>query len=434
LGKRTHRRARRGRRDSLAVFSAFSYYATGPATGYRQRVIRETGQTSEVSQDFGSLATITTEYTYDAVGNVTSVTDGRSIRTDYVVNALNQVVKITRAATAPSDTSYALRFTLYDDDDVKREDVKRNSTPLDYETLYWYDANNNLVRVDVENVRPDLDADFHPTGSHSRDAANPWWTTTYTYDLLDNLVRSSREVSPASQAITGYRYDPLERLTSLTFPMGNRVEYAYDARNRLSEIIRGVGTTEVVTTKYDYDANGNLIRVADGEGRPTDTVYDGFDRRAGQVDALGNVRTWRYDANGNVVETTFGDGQDGRNPGRTLNAAGLVTLSRVQFSYDERSRRYRQEQRFFTADVATGVLTPITTDSDGDGWVEAAYAYDRNGNVTALTDDRGDYPQSHADGHTNAHADQYSDAHVHTHANSDADPYTYTDPCACICR
>jgi RHS repeat-associated protein len=107
------------------------------------------------------------------------------------------------------------------------------------------------------------------------------------------------------------------------------------------------------------------------------------------VDALGNVVTWRRDAVGNVVETLVRDGQDGRNPGRTITAAAAVTLTHTVNSFDERNRRYRAERQFFTADVATGVLTPITTDGDGDGWVETATTYDRNGNVTAVTNDKG---------------------------------------------
>ncbi len=205
------------------------------------------------------------------------------------------------------------------------------------------------------------------------------------------------EVSPSSQAVTEYRYDPLERLAALTWPAGNRIEYGYDGRSRLSQVTRGAGAAaqsresgEAATTNYAYDANGNLTRITDGEGHLTDFVYDGFDRLgraggcAGQRARLALRRErqrWsrRWRATGRTAAT----------PAGPSNAAGLVTLSQTQFAYDERNRRYRQEQRFFTADVGTGMLTPLTTDGDGDGWVETAYTYDRNSNLTALTDDRG---------------------------------------------
>ena len=279
-----------------------------------------------------------------------------------------------------------------------REHANREAAVLGYETLYSYDANDNITRVDVENVLPDLDADFHPTGSFSRAAANPWLATGFTYDLLDNVVRRTAEVSPPLQAITEYRYDTLERLTSQTKPAGNRTEYTYDGRSRLRQVTLGAGTADAAVTTRTYDANNNLTRVTDGEGRLTDYVYNGYDRCVGRIDALGNVMTWGYDANGNIVDTRARDGQDGRNPGRTLTAAGLVTLSHARYSFDERNRRYLGEQEYFAVNVGTGVVTPITLDGDGDGWVETTQAFDRNNNLTALTDDRGQVARFAHDG------------------------------------
>jgi RHS repeat-associated protein len=331
-------------------------YEYDTTTGYRQRIIRDCGPSTRSGQAQG----VTTEYGYDSVGNVTAITDSLGIRTEYTVNELGQVVKETRAATT-----------------------------LDYETLYWYDANDNLVRVDVENVAPDLDGSFHLAGTHSHDAANPWLTTVYTYDLLDNVVRQTREVTTSSQITIEYRYDPLENLVSVTDPEGNRVEYSYDECNLLRETTWAAGAPEPITNTYEYDSNGNLVQTADGEGHLTDYVYDGFDRRVGSVDALGNVRVWEYDENSNVVVAILRDGQDGRNPGRVFTATAPVTLTHSLSYFDERNRLYRREQGFFTADVGSGVITPLTTDGDGDGWVETAYTYDRNGNTTAITDDNG---------------------------------------------
>ncbi len=347
------------------------------SNGYRQRVIRDCGPSTRSGQALG----VTIEYGYDSVGNLTTITDSLGVRTEYVFNALNQAVKKTEAA----------------------------GTGLDYETLYWYDANDNLVRTDVENVASDLDADFHPvgtlaptglrpTGAHSRDGANPWFTTINTYDLLDNLVRRTTEVTVSSQITIECRYDPLENLISVTDPRGNRVEYVYDERSLPREVIGGVGSPEAFTTTYEYDDNGNTIQFTDGEGNLTDYVYDGFDRRVGYIDALGNVRVWEYDENGNIVVTSLRDGQDGRNPGRVITAAAPVTLTHNLSHFDERNRLYRREQEFFTADVGSGVITGLTTDGNGDGWGETAFTYDRNSNLTAITDDNGNTTQYAFDG------------------------------------
>jgi YD repeat-containing protein len=335
--------------DAEGRVTAYAYYDSGPANGYRRSVTLDQGGEN-----------LTTTYEYDAAGHVTAVADPRGVRTEYAVNALGQVVKRTRDAGG-----------------------------LGYETLYWYDANDNLVRRDVENVIPDLDAGAHLAGTHSRDGDNPWFTTTYVYDLLDNLVERQEEVDGTTQATTTYRYDALERLVSVTYPAGNRDEYAYDARGLRTGETRGAGAAEASARVYEYDGNGNLARMADGEGNPTDFVYDGFDRRVGQVDALGNITRLRLDANGNVTELSRLDGQDGRNPGRQFGAAGAVLLSREETRYDERNRAYLIRSQYFSADVETGVLTPITSDGDGDGWVETLFRYDRNNLVTARVDDNG---------------------------------------------
>jgi YD repeat-containing protein len=365
--------------DGEGNVTAYAYYNSGPATGYRQSVTRDSGGKN-----------LTTTYEYDAVGNVTAIVDPRGVRSEYMVNALGQVVKATRAAAVSATGSHVLRFTHHEN--VKREDVKREGvalTALDYEKLYWYDANDNLTRVDTENIAPDLDTDQHLAGTYSRDSANPWFTTTYAYDLLDNVITRSVEISTTAQAVTTYRYDALERPATRTDPSGNRTAYAYDEQGQLTALTSGVGTTEAVTLTFAYDANGNLVHATDGEGHPTDAFYDGFDRQVGQVDALGNIVRWTYDGNGNLTETQTLDGQDGRNSGWALNAAHAVLLSQAEFSHDERGRNYRTRHRFFTADVSSETITPLTTDGNGDGWVETTRTFDRNGNLTALTDDRG---------------------------------------------
>jgi RHS repeat-associated protein len=243
--------------------------------------------------------------------------------------------------------------------------------------------------MDVENVVPDLDGDFQPTGTHTRDVANPWFTTQYTYDLLDNPVRVTAEVTTTRRITTELRYDPMENLLSVTFPEGNGLAYDYDERNLVRAVTWGAGSPEAASTTYDYDANGMLVRSFYGEGHLTDFFYDGFERQVGQVDALGNVSIWRYDPNGNQVETIMRDGQDGRNPGRAITATTAITLAHSVDTFDEHNRRYLQRRSFFIAHVDGGVSTPLATDANGDGWVETAMGYDRNGNVTSVTDDNG---------------------------------------------
>jgi YD repeat-containing protein len=377
--------------DAEGNVTAYAYYSSGLANGYRQSVTLDSGGEN-----------LTTTYTVDAVGRTTAVTDPRGVRTDFIYNALDQVVKTTRAATR--NTQYAIR--------------------------YWYDANDNLVRTDTENVAPDLDANAHPTGTCSRDTANPWFTTTFAYDLLDNVITRSVEISTTAQAVTTYRYDALERPVRSIGPNGNRTEYAYDEQNRLTAETQAAGTSDAITTTFAYDGNGNLVQQLDGEGHPTGYYYDGFDNPVGQVDALGNIVRQAYDANGNRTGVQMLDGQDGRNPGRTFGATTPVLLSQTEYRFDERNRRYMSRGRFFTADVGSGTITPITTDGNGDGWVETAFRWDRNGNLAALTDDRGNTTTFAYDGlnRLNQHTDALGNTTAYTYdGNSNLTQTVSTD-------
>jgi len=338
-----------------------------PGGGYLRQRIRDSAWTPRRDTNT-PLALISRKYGYDPWGNITRLTDGRGVVTTYTRNALNQIVRAVRAS-AISVPGPGL-------------------ATLDYEALLFYDANNNLLRADIENVAPQLDANQRPTGVQVRDAANPWLTTSYSYDILDRRVGQTREVSTTSNVVTQYRYDANENLIQLIEPLGNFHSWVYDERDLLLQ--RSLGASDsnhAATTTFNYDGNRNRIREADGEGHPKDFVYDGFDRYLGQIDALGNVSMQRLDPAGNTVFAAERDGQAGRNPNRTFNAPGLVTLTRARHFFDELNRQFRNEEDYFKVEVATGVETPMTTDADGNGVIEQRFNYDRNDRLVRRTDD-----------------------------------------------
>src|SRR4029077_9485470 len=98
---------------------------------------------------------VTLGFFYDLVGNVKQATDGRGIRTDYEINALNQVVQITHAAASSAPGAPA----------------------FSYREQFTYDANNNVV--DHKTERRDDDS---PT------QVNRWITVHTVYDRLDRKL------------------------------------------------------------------------------------------------------------------------------------------------------------------------------------------------------------------------------------------------------
>src|SRR5207249_4175818 len=95
----------------------YSYYATGPQTGYESQEV----------VDAGGFA-LTTRYEYNAVGRLVRKIDPRGNDTLYTVNQLDQVVlELSRAVQLPLGQTR-------------------------YQRTRFYDANNNVIRAEVRNI------------------------------------------------------------------------------------------------------------------------------------------------------------------------------------------------------------------------------------------------------------------------------------------
>ena len=362
------------RRDTM------TYYATGTQNGYLSQQI----------VDSQTLA-LTTSYQYDMVGNVVRTVDPRGNDSTNIVNQLNQVVQeISRAV---STTSGLVRYQRY----------------------LSYDANNNLVQVDVQNV-----------DANGVLSANPYLTTTYAYDILDHLTNTVQEVDQAHNVVTQFAYDANRNRTLARsgeaangHQPNNVLSTLYDERNLPFRVIRALGDPGQSTTQSDYDGNGNLLRTSQGLediAAPHVTTYanDGYNRLATTADAMGNVTTMHYDANGNVVSTRT-DGELIDLPGSASN----LRLAEITYIYDAVNRLVQTDKAYFDpasgTNIAGGhalsqtfysassqVLTAIDANSHSNSFAydtayrpslvtdakgnTTAYTYDANNNVLTRTD------------------------------------------------
>ena len=103
--------------------------------------------------------------------------------------------------------------------------------------------------------------------------------TTLVYDSGGNLIED-QEPTPTGQTArtTTYAYDSMNRLTTVTDPLGFQ-------------------------TIYGYDSDGNQVTVNDPMGRVTTTVFDALNRPTVVIDPLlGNRTTTTYDGDGQVIQ------------------------------------------------------------------------------------------------------------------------------------
>ncbi len=344
----------------------YTYYDAGPQRGYlRQEIID------------GPNLGLTTTYEYDLAGNVIRHIDPRGHDTQYVVNQLDQVVReISREVTDGSGVRY-----------------QRDT---------FYDANDNVIRRDVQNIdeRGVLQANTH-------------FTTTYEYEILNNLIRMTEEVDPQNSIITEYQYDNNRNRTLVRYgeatnghQPANVLRTVYDERDLVFQEIRAAGDPQQSTTQHDYDDNGNLVARREGlENVPRifSSIYDGYDRLVSITDPMGNVASFNYDANHNRVrdrvEGELVDVPDG---------AGNVRLREVAYVYDAMDRQTREQAEFFDADTQT----PI---DDGNATTETFYS--DNSQVIRVVDDN-----NHA---TLVSYDNTNRQRVVTDAKNNTTTYTY---------
>ncbi|HXF05615.1 MAG TPA: DUF6531 domain-containing protein, partial [Blastocatellia bacterium] len=367
------------------------------------------------------------QYFYDRVGNVIGELDGRGILTRYVVNQLNQVVQIIRAADVSEARRNAEEPNWAGCGDATLVECSRRMVAFGYRTNIFYDFNNNVIRREIEN-----------RDSNNESLAGQFVEYTMAYDILDNEIERMEEVSenPREILVTRYRYDRNENRVLEISPVAvagdqpsNVVSYVYDERDLLFTSTRGGVTNQfrsleahadipernripnspdISTFTRAYDLNRNLIQLIDGadnngDGQPevTTYLYDGFDRQVSVIDAVGNQSFTQYDPAGNVVRVSNFGPVGGKSP--TSNAAATFAqpltlqsfrqplLSQVEYKYDELSRMFERNDRLFVYSGVTYVRAPVLQDGplgqSNDGWVTTRYEYDRKSRRTFLIED-----------------------------------------------
>ena len=180
------------------------------------------------------------------------VIDPRGHDTQYVVNQRDQVVRtLSREVTDGSGVRYQVDTS--------------------------YDANDNVVREDVQNV-----------DENGAVQANSQLTTTTDYEILNHPSALPSEVDPSHNIVTQVDYDANRNRIRMRcgeatngHQPANQVQVLYDERDLLFRSIRAPGDPAQSTGEADYDPNGNLVTVRRGlENTPrlTTMIYDGYDR------------------------------------------------------------------------------------------------------------------------------------------------------------
>ncbi|MBU7025318.1 MAG: hypothetical protein HXS48_00135, partial [Theionarchaea archaeon] len=227
-----------------------------------------------------------TQYAYDSLGRITSVTDANGNTTFYEYDSLFGATQIIYPDSTTETFSYDATGNLLQ---------KADANGI---TLFTYDSVRQLTSVqypDQSTVTFEYDSNGNRTSM-----TDPAGTTSYTYDSMDRLLSETRTIKGTPYTVS-YTYDAASRIVSVTYPDQSVITYEYDALNRLTNI---PGYAE-----FTYTTDSLLADMTFGNGTTTSFQYDNCHRpitiqafRNG-VDLL--IMNYQYDPVGNITQLEY---------------------------------------------------------------------------------------------------------------------------------
>ncbi|OSZ68873.1 hypothetical protein CAP40_10145, partial [Sphingomonas sp. IBVSS2] len=327
-------------------------------------------------------ATVTNKFGYDARGNRIWTDEAYNLAehryTSYVYDKADRLIEKRGDTVGYIDQSnhigviYAAVIERYKYD--TRGNLIETTNANGGRTLFYYDDLNRKI------------ADITAVGTLS----------TYSYDAAGNMSASRTYGSPVSLPAAAGGTPPAA-------PGGDlrQTSYTYDNVNRLlTTSVAGVRTgswngssfvttTAPVTTSFEYDVVGNVVRATDGNGASTYSYYDKRGGKVAQVDQEGYVTRWTLDGEGNVTsERRYATQTSGATvssqPGVPDAGADRIT----NFTYDRNGRRLTEQRlnvEAYGVDIYSGQLYGTS------GTATISYSYNGLGQVTRKTEATGDY-------------------------------------------
>jgi len=206
--------------------------------------------------------------------------------------------------------------------------------------------------------------------------------TAMAYDTKGNLV----SVTNAENEATTFTYTAKAQLETVTDPLNRVTRFAYDAEGNL---IESTNTANETVTR-SYDLANRFIAMTDSINRTTRFTYDSLDRVTEVRDGAQGLTKYAFDENDNLLSVHDQNNNpvernvyDLRNRlTRKTDAKNFDTV----YEYDGVGNVTRMtDRRGQVMEYAYDALNRVTQVSDADGRT-TTYAYDLAGNLARIGD------------------------------------------------
>ena len=337
------------------------------------------GNPTSITEAFGTPQARTTTITY--VGRQPGRIVAPRLTTVFTYDAYGNV--LTRAETDTSVTNGQIRTWTFTYDSTGHVLTAKN--PLGAVTTYTYSGNNIATVKNAQGHLSKITATNAGGLPLSLTDANGV-VTTLAYDVRNRLVTRTTD-----GATTRFAYDAAGNLTSITQPDNAQLLYTYDAAHRVTKVANNLGES----INYTLDANDDITQQqikGTTIAKTQAAVFDSLGRLLKQIGAAGQATTLAYDHNGNRIAVT-----DALN---NTSTQGFDALSRLVLSVDplhnNTAYAYNTQDSLASVTDARGITTSYTYNGFGDVLTETSpdagtttYTLDAMGNRTKQTDARG---------------------------------------------
>ncbi len=318
----------------------------------------------------------TTNYTYDALDNLQTVTDALSNVTTINYDWLSRKTSMTDPDMGTWSYAYDASSNLLTQTDAKGQTIN-----------FTYDALNRLTCKSSSascggTIYASYSYDSVAGGNYGKGRrtgmADGSGSAAYTYDTRGRPITEQKTVTGDAAYTTQYTYDSADRLNTITYPGGEVVTQGYNGRGLPYSLSSGVSGTIVSTSLYNQLGQPTEINLGN-----TSKISFGYWGMGGMYDATGGYYSKLWETKTFKTGLTLQDVQHTWDQGGNLAVRlDLMQGGKETFTYDflDRLTQSTVSTNFVLATGSYGTgdgqfqyATRVTTDSSGN-----VYAVDQN--------------------------------------------------------
>jgi RHS repeat-associated protein len=370
-----------------------------------------------------------TTYGYDALDNLTSVTQGPLHARTFVYDSLSRLTSATNpeANYSPTTQSYVPTAYTYDADGNVITKVDARGITTCYGTWSGSTCNGSTGYDAINRVLLKTYSDGTPSASFAYDQSSNWGITlqnpigrltwqeagnntaqaVFSYDPMGRTLVSYQctpVVCGSSGYLTSYAYDLLGDVTSSTNGLGLTLTYSYNTGARLTQLVSSLNDANhpgTLLSNAHYNAAGSLLSASLGNGISETRTYDARLRLSGISDGATYIMmtipsSGGYAPNGDILAAndsingnwTYAYDAFNRLIGSNQNN-GTNTYSYV---YDRFGNRWQQNVTHGSGstsnlgfDANNRIVSGVTYDAAGDTTYDGTttYTFDAEGRITS---------------------------------------------------